>query len=213
MNKKILAVSLASVAAIATSFAFVIGSKGIHLEAVKADPETATVTFDKDHHATGFKGGYDDRERADYNAQSSNGGYSVAWLQHVWTPSGECEHNTAPLNAFYSFTSKGVSDYFFLRLEIAGLTNVSWNISYTGLDESNKGSLSIGGRGNAWDYQSAIHSSGLFNNGENTVDCSISAPYHLELIINSIPEGATVTINSFTATYSIADCKTNRGIA
>ena len=212
MKKGLLLGVITASTAIACSAGFILGSKGVRFEAAKADPVYATITFDKDHHATNFSGGYTDREKAEYNASSSNGGFSSVWFQHIWHADTAPTHDKAPENAFYSFTSTRTDDYCFLRLEIAGLSHISWNISYTGLDDENKGSLSIGGRGQSWDFQSTIHSSGLYNNEENSLDCSIASPYHLELYIDNLPVGATVTINSFTATYDVSACKTARGL-
>ena len=177
------------------------------MEAAKADPETATVTYDKDHHAGGSEsyngsGSY----WHNYNASASNGsGFAATSVQ----TNNVSAHDFEAADAFVTFTATNTTS-FVMKIEPAGLTSISWNIEYTGLDEEHHGSLSISERGDGWGFSKAIHNSNLLGNGVNDISASLNSPYHLWVQIDNLPENATVTVKSISLTYDVAACKTAR---
>ena len=215
MKKGLIIASVASVMAISAGCAFAISAnRGIRFEAAKADPETAEIKFDKDHHGLG-ETAHDAAGSTfwrEYDAPSTNANAFAACREQVKYVKENTEYNFEPADSYFTFTA-GTNCEFCMQLEVAGAITFSWDISYTGLDETHKGSIYLTSRGQYWGYVSSFHSSSLLNNGDHDIDIStLSSPYYLQLDITDLPEGASISINSITVSYSISDCKTARGL-
>ena len=207
MKKGLLIASIASVTAVSAGLAFAVAhaNKGIRFEAAKADPVTATVTYDKDNHASNPTDYGGITARYDYNAESTSGGYVYTWLQLSDTSADKWD--AAPADAYFTYTSKG-SGSFFLRMTAAGASNVSFNITYTGLDEDHQGHVQLNSKTSGWGFDEVIHSSGLWNNGEKSIDITVKEKVsYLELYLDNIPENAVIKIEEVSISYSVSACE------
>lgn len=206
MKKVLLVSSALSVVAVAAALVVSTNARGIILNRVKADSVVATVTYDKDHHAQNPTDYGGTMAKYKYDALSTSGGYVHSWIQLESTSSEKWDG--APSDAYFSYTSSGASQKLFLRMEVAGASEFSWLISYTGLDSDYQGRIQLISRDEGWGFVSMIHSSSLFNNGEHTIDVSsLSEPYHLELLIYNIPKDATIKLETLSISYSVENCK------
>ena len=216
MKKGLLIASIASVATITAGCAFAISAnKGIRFEAAKADPETETVLYDKDHQGQNPTDYGGTTAKYEYDAASTGDGYVHSWLQLGDTSSDKWDG--APSNAYFKYTSSGTSQQFFLRLEVAGLTYLDWNVSYSAeVDSENQGRIQLSEHYDSWGFKNPIHNSGLYNNGDHSFDnvstFVSSKVYYLQILITNIPEGATITFNSSTIKFAPEYCKSARGL-
>ena len=211
MKKGLLIASIASVTAVAGGLAFAVANanKSIRFEAAKADPVTATVTYNKDHHPTGSVP-YDNMARFNYDAESTSGGFVDTWLQLSETSADKWD--AAPADAYFTYTSKG-SGYWFLRMEVAGASNVSWNISYTGIDEGHQGHIGLYSKSSGWGFDATLHSSALWNNGEQSIDIVVENKIsYLELCVENIPEDAVIKVEQVSVSYSVSACESEAAL-
>ena len=216
MKKGLLIASIASVTAVSAGLAFAISAnKGIRFEAAKADPETETVLYDKDHHGQDPVDYGGTTAKYEYDAASTGDGYVHSWLQLGDTSSDKWD--AAPSNAYFTYTSSGTSQQFFLRFEVAGLAYLSWDVSYSDeVNETNQGRIQLSEHYESWGLKNTLHGSGLYNNGEHDFTSAstfiMNKVYYLQILIYNIPEGATITFNSATIKYAPEYCKSARGL-
>ena len=216
MKKGLIIASVVSVAAVSAGCAFAISAnRGIRFESAKADLETETVLYDKDHQGQDPVDYGGTMAKYEYDAASTGDGFIHTWTQLGSTSSDKWDG--APSDAYFTYTSSGTGQQFFIRFEVAGLAYLSWNVSYSDeVNETNQGNIQLTEHYDNWGFKKTIHSSGLYNNGDHEFTSAtsfvVSLVYYLQIQISNIPEGATITFNSATVKYSPSNCKTARGL-